>query len=104
MLHLETDYPGINALRKSAGEIRVHVENYASIIPNYAERYRHGERVSTRFVEGTVNTVVGKRYGSWRSLSQGHHCRSAPNAPTYSGVRKKPTASSACGPANMPVT
>ena len=59
---LETDYPGINALRKAAGEFRTYIENNASMIPNYAERHRYGERVSTGFVESTVNTVVGKRF------------------------------------------
>ena len=60
--NLETDYPGINALRKAAGEFRTYIENNASMIPNYAERHRYGERVSTGFVESTVNTVVGKRF------------------------------------------
>jgi hypothetical protein len=32
------------------------------MIPNYAERRRYGERVSTGFVESTVNTMVGKRF------------------------------------------
>ena len=59
---LETDYPGINALRKAAGELRTYIENNASMIPNYAERHRYGERVSTGFVESIVNTVVGKRF------------------------------------------
>ena len=31
-------------------------------IPNYAERRRYGERVSTGFVESAINTVVGKRF------------------------------------------
>ena len=31
------------------------------MIPNYAERRRYGERVSTGFVESAINTVVGKR-------------------------------------------
>jgi len=30
-------------------------------IPNYGERYRNGERISTGFVESTVNYVVSKR-------------------------------------------
>ena len=32
------------------------------MIPNYAERRRYGERVSTGFVESAINTVVGKRF------------------------------------------
>lgn len=30
-------------------------------IPNYGERYRHGEKISTAFVESTVNEVISKR-------------------------------------------
>jgi hypothetical protein len=38
------------------------------MIPNYAERRRYGERVSTGFVESTVNTVVGKRFGKRQQM------------------------------------
>jgi len=31
------------------------------VTPNYGERYRHGERISTAFAESTVNQVVSKR-------------------------------------------
>jgi hypothetical protein len=30
-------------------------------IPNYGERYRHGERIASGFVESAVNQVVSKR-------------------------------------------
>jgi hypothetical protein len=30
--------------------------------PNYGERYRHGEPITTSFVESTVNQVVSKRF------------------------------------------
>ena len=30
-------------------------------IPNYGDRYRHGEAISTSFVESTVNQVISKR-------------------------------------------
>jgi hypothetical protein len=33
-----------------------------SFMPNYGDRYRHGERISTGFVESTVNQVVSKRF------------------------------------------
>ena len=36
-------------------------ENAGSII-NYGERYRYGERISTGFVESTVNQVISKRF------------------------------------------
>ncbi len=37
------------------------VMNDASSIVNYGERYQNGERMSTGFVESTVNSVVRKR-------------------------------------------
>jgi hypothetical protein len=30
-------------------------------VPNYGDRHRHGEAISTAFVESTVNQVVSKR-------------------------------------------
>ncbi len=59
---IETDYASIKALRKAASEFQTYIDNNAWMIPNYAERRRYGERVSTGFVESTVNTVVGKRF------------------------------------------
>ena len=38
------------------------------MIPNYAERRRHGERVSTGLVDSAVNTVVGKRFGKRQQM------------------------------------
>jgi hypothetical protein len=32
-----------------------------AFLPNYGERYRNGERISTGFVESTVHQVVSKR-------------------------------------------
>jgi len=48
-------------LLKAVEEFRTYIENNAGIIPNYGERYHHGERISTGFVESTVNQVVSKR-------------------------------------------
>jgi len=59
---VETEYASIKALRKAASEFQTYIANNAWMIPNYAERRRYGERVSTGFVESTVNTVVGKRF------------------------------------------
>lgn len=57
-------------------EFETYITNNASMIPNYAERRRYGERVSTGFVENTVNTVVGKRFGKRQQMrwsKQGAH-------------------------------
>jgi len=40
----------------------LHIENNEAFIPNYGERYRQGERISSGFVESAVNYVVAKRF------------------------------------------
>ena len=58
---IETDYASIKALQKAAPEFETYIANNNGMTPNYAERRRYGERVSTGFVESTVNTIVSKR-------------------------------------------
>ena len=73
---IETDYASIKALRKAAAEFENYIANNKAMIPNYAERRRYGERVSTGFVESTVNTIVGKRFGKRQQMrwsKQGAH-------------------------------
>lgn len=65
---VETDYPSMKAFRKAAHEFHTYVANNAGMIPNYAERRRYGERVSTAFVESTVNVVVGKRFSKRQQM------------------------------------
>ena len=48
-------------LSKALCEFATYIENNRPFIPNYGERYRNGERISTGFVESTVNYVVSKR-------------------------------------------
>ena len=38
-----------------------YIDNNAQLIPNYGEKYRYGESITTAFVESTVNEVVAKR-------------------------------------------
>jgi hypothetical protein len=49
-------------LLKAVEEFHTYIENNAGFILNYGERYRHGERISTGFVESTVNQVISKRF------------------------------------------
>jgi len=37
------------------------LRNNRDFIPNYGERYRHGETISTAIAESTVNQVISKR-------------------------------------------
>jgi hypothetical protein len=38
-----------------------YIEVNRDAIPNYGDRHRHGEMISTSFVESAVNQVVSKR-------------------------------------------
>jgi hypothetical protein len=51
----------IEKLLKGVRDLRTYVDNNRAFIPNFGERYRHGETISTAFVESTVNQVVSKR-------------------------------------------
>ncbi|ANV85828.1 hypothetical protein AWQ21_14955 (plasmid) [Picosynechococcus sp. PCC 7003] len=58
---LEIDYPKLSKMRKAITEFRIYIQNNGGYIPNYGERYRCGERISTGFVESAVNQVIAKR-------------------------------------------
>ncbi len=49
------------ALLKKLEEFDIYIRNNAGFIPNFWERRRYGETISTAFVESAVNQVVSKR-------------------------------------------
>jgi hypothetical protein len=49
-------------LVKALSELHTYIVNNRHVIPNYGERYRHGEAIATGFVESTVNEVVSRRF------------------------------------------
>jgi len=49
-------------LLKAVAEFHTYMDRNRAFIPNYGERYRNGERISTGFVESTVNQVISKRF------------------------------------------
>jgi hypothetical protein len=56
-------------LLKQLGEFNGYIQNNREFIPNYGERYRNKERISTGFVESTVNEVVSKRMVKKQQMS-----------------------------------
>src|SRR5882672_133434 len=54
--------PRFPRLVKALSALRTYIVNNRHLIPNYGERYRHGEPIATGFVESTVNEVVSKRF------------------------------------------
>jgi hypothetical protein len=55
-------------LLKAVEAFHTYIANNKGFIPNYGERSRSGERISTGFVESTVNQVV-----SWPARPDGHN-------------------------------
>jgi hypothetical protein len=49
-------------LFKMLEEFYTYISNNGAYIPNYGERWRYGEAISTGFVESTVNQVISKRF------------------------------------------
>lgn len=57
----EGDDPVVVRLQQMVHEFHHYIDVNRSYIPNYGERYRYGETISTAFVESTVNEVVSRR-------------------------------------------
>ena len=55
-----TDHPIL--VEKAVQTFAGYIERCAALIPNYGERWRNGERITTAFVESSVNVVAGKRF------------------------------------------
>jgi hypothetical protein len=58
-------------LLKAVEEFHTYIANNKGFIPNYGERYRAGERISTGFVESTVNQVVSRRFCKRQQMQWG---------------------------------
>jgi hypothetical protein len=49
-------------LAAGLSEFETYIRNNREFIPNFGERYRQGEPISTAFVESTINQVVSRRF------------------------------------------
>ena len=57
----QCEYSNLRKLIKTLHEFRTYIENNQALIPNYGERWRYGETITTAFAESTINQVVSKR-------------------------------------------
>lgn len=55
-------FTAADKLATGLAEFETYIRNNQESIPNYGERYRQGETISTAFVESTVNQVVSRRF------------------------------------------
>jgi hypothetical protein len=66
--HFTDTYPRFPHLKRAVRKFRTYIENNRACIPNYGQRYRKGETISTAFVESTVNFVLSKRFVKRQSM------------------------------------
>jgi hypothetical protein len=65
---LEIDYENLKKFAKLAREFQIYIASNVSSLINYGERYRAGERISSAFVESTVNAVISKRFAKTQQM------------------------------------
>lgn len=65
---IKKKYEKLKALKQQILDFQTYVTANKSFIPNYSERYRYGEVITTSFVESTVNYVIAKRFGKKQSM------------------------------------
>ncbi|HSL38137.1 MAG TPA: ISKra4 family transposase, partial [Arthrobacter sp.] len=65
---LASAYPGLKRLVKAIAGLATYIANNAAAIVTYSERWHNGERISTAFVESTVNRVVSRRFAKKQQM------------------------------------
>ncbi|MER9217110.1 ISKra4 family transposase [Mesorhizobium sp. M0663] len=65
---LETDYPKMRKFLTAIREFQAYIASNSASLINYGERYRSGERISSAFVEATVNAVISKRFAKKQQM------------------------------------
>jgi hypothetical protein len=65
MMALQTSAFRMSGARSPRSEARTDSRDG---LPNYAERHRYGEAVSTAFVESIVNQVIAKRFAKKQQM------------------------------------
>jgi hypothetical protein len=68
LMALDSRYPSLRKFRTAMREFQVYIASNGSSLINYGERYRSGERISSAFVEATVNAVVSKRFAKKQQM------------------------------------
>ena len=59
---IEARSPAAKKVGAGLSEFATYIKNHRDFIPHLGERWRHGESISTGFVESTINYVVSRRF------------------------------------------
>jgi hypothetical protein len=65
---LASGYPGLARLVKATAGLATYIANNTAAIADYAERWDHGEIISTAFAESTVDLVVSRRFAKKQQM------------------------------------
>jgi hypothetical protein len=65
---LASGYPGLARLVKATAGLATYIGNNFVAIADYAERWDHGEIISTAFAESTVDLVVSRRFAKKQQM------------------------------------
>jgi hypothetical protein len=65
---LDSRYPNLRKFRTAMREFQAYIASNGASLINYGERYRSGERISSAFVEATVNAVISKRFAKKQQM------------------------------------
>ena len=65
---VEADYPHLRKLKTAVGEMVATIRKNARSLINHGERHRAGERISSAFVEATVNAVTAPRFAETQQM------------------------------------
>ena len=65
---LDSRYPKLKRLVKATAGLATYIANNTTAIPDYSARWFNGERISTAFVESTVNLVVSRRFAKKQQM------------------------------------
>ena len=76
-LEAEDPSPEQQKFVKALAELGNYVRANASWVPNYGERYRAGEAISSSLAESAVNQVVSKRMVKRQLSARSEQCASA---------------------------
>jgi hypothetical protein len=56
------DGPECRKLARTLNELYDYLESNRELIPDYGDRHRHGEAISSSIAESTVNQVISRRF------------------------------------------
>jgi hypothetical protein len=65
---LSSGYSGVARLVKATAGLVTYIGNNSAAITDYAERWDHGEIISTAFAASTVDLIVSRRFAKKQQM------------------------------------